>query len=90
MIDEGKPTMADLEIIECEIVDGRTGDAIDRVQQESTAELLSLALDIATEAARLRDSIKTEQALGHLADYTEEFGKRYRELDVKLRKAGYR
>lgn len=72
------------------VVDGDNGDVIDRLENESVAEALALALDIAVDAARLRDSIKVEQALGHLADYTDEFGKRYRELDVKLKKAGYK
>jgi hypothetical protein len=92
-----KPSLEDLEIIEHDdvqrphvIVDGRNGDTLERIENATVAEALELALDIAVDAARLRDSIKTEQALGHLADYTDEFGKRYRELDVKLRKAGYR
>lgn len=93
----GKPRLEDLEIVVREdaqrpsvVVDGRNGDTLERLENDAVAEALTLALEIVDDADRLRASIKTEQALGHLADYTDEFGKRYRELDVKLRKAGYR
>lgn len=93
----GKQTLEDLEIMDPDdsqrphvIVDGRNGDTLERIENAAVGEALKLALEIVDDAARIRDSIKVEQALGHLTDYTDEFGKKYRELDVKLRKAGYR
>lgn len=93
----GKPKLEDLEIMEPDdsqrphvIVDGRNGDTLERIENEAVGEALKLALEIVDDADRIRASIKVEQALGHLADYTDEFGKRFRELDVKLRKAGYK
>lgn len=93
----GKLTLEDLTIAPSDetsythfIMDGNEGIVLARLMNAEVGEALELALEIAVDAARIRDSFKTELALGNLRDYSDEFGKRFRELDVKLRKAGYR
>lgn len=92
----GKPKLEDLEIIDYDevqrphvIVDGRNGDTLERIENPAVGAALKLALEIVDCAASLRASIKVEQALGHLADYTEGFSKRFVELDKRLKDAGY-
>jgi hypothetical protein len=92
----GKPSLEDLEIMERDdaqrphvIVDGRNGDTLERIENEAVGEALKLALEIVDCAASLRASIKTEQVLGYLHDYTDGFSKRFAELDKRLKEAGY-